>query len=73
MDDHLAVRHGIGQARFKCEHCGQLFVNSTELNSHIEAIHLKNKEYHCDQCNYFGYAQKNLNKHKRVKHPNKKA
>ena len=73
LKKHLAEKHGIGEARFKCDICNRVFSSSGHLKNHREGVHLKNVKYKCNKCNYFAYCEVNLKGHKRTNHSRNKS
>ena len=63
LQDHLALKHGIGEVRFKCEFCGKGFLTGARRQDHIDGVHLKNKQFKCDRCPHVCYTKKALHKH----------
>ena len=68
LKQHLAVDHGIGEPKHKCDICGKQCQNSAELKNHTEAVHLRNVIYSCDQCPHTCFSKTALGKHKLKKH-----
>ena len=67
---HMALDHGIGECRFKCDYCGKGFLDNTSKSRHIEGAHEKTKVYKCDLCPYSGHSKNAMQKHKLRKHKN---
>ena len=65
---HMALDHGIGECRFKCDYCGKGFMDNTLKLRHIEGVHEKNNVYKCDLCPYTGHSKSAMQKHKLRKH-----
>ena len=63
LQDHLALKHGIGEVRFKCDFCGKGFLTGARRQDHIDGTHLKNKQFKCDRCPHVCYTKKALYKH----------
>ena len=72
LANHLAQFHDIGECRFKCDTCGKKCKDASDLKTHVEGIHLRDKKYFCDQCPHFSYNIKALQKHIRKRHSNNK-
>jgi len=51
-----------------CPHCGTQFTHRSSLRSHIKTVHLKEKNYRCDQCDQCYVDRTNLLRHIETKH-----
>ena len=71
LNNHLAVKHDIGEKRYKCDVCYKAFNNNQSLLRHMEGVCLKNVKYNCDQCSHSTFTKSALAKHKRRIHPKK--
>ena len=38
------------EKQFNCTLCGKDFSERSDMNKHVEAVHEKNKPYHCSIC-----------------------
>jgi len=47
----------------KCVHCNKSFKTKNYLNNHIKHIHLKDKIFYCDMCEYSSPKKGNLKRH----------
>lgn len=52
----------------KCTHCGNTFLNKSNLNSHIKLMHTGKGRFPCDKCDKIAITEKQLQKHDQFTH-----
>ena len=60
---HIAVHHK--ERNYKCDLCGEGFINHCYLKKHIKLKH-ENFRYYCDVCEFAGKSLAHLRDHKQV-------
>ncbi|OXA45230.1 Zinc finger imprinted 3 [Folsomia candida] len=68
LQGHIRVAHE-NRRNYPCAFCDKRFSKSANLRSHVEAIHVTNKEriHSCDKCEYRSHSKHNLTRH-RMRH-----
>ena len=71
MTTHKRWNHGgkALQAKYICQKCGYTAQQKVYLKDHINVVHLKEKHYKCDQCNYTSGYYNNMSLHKKIHQP----
>ncbi|TRY66992.1 hypothetical protein TCAL_11766, partial [Tigriopus californicus] len=64
VNEHMNRSH---MKKFKCDICGRGFGDNTSRKSHMR-IHLGEKPYQCDQCEYKSASSGGLTTHKKIMH-----
>lgn len=64
VNEHMNRAH---MKKFKCDICGRGFGDNTSRKSHMR-IHLGEKPYQCDQCEYKSASSGGLTTHKKIMH-----
>ena len=49
--------------KLTCEHCGSSFDKKSQLQLHVNAVHLKLKPFKCEKCQKFFSLNQNLQRH----------
>ena len=66
LPKHVTVKQqGV---RHNCEECGYKAPKLSKLTKHIKAVHLKIKDYACEDCDAEFYSRSNLERHMNSKH-----
>ncbi|XP_052757207.1 gastrula zinc finger protein XlCGF26.1-like isoform X13 [Galleria mellonella] len=60
---HMKDVHGIKFNDFKCNFCSKIFLVSSALKAHERQVHLKNKKFTCDICNYQSHYKESIKRH----------
>lgn len=63
MKKELSEEEKIAMAKHKCCFCDHVSRVKTNLKVHIEAVHLKNKKYLCDECGYTAAQKDAMRRH----------
>ncbi|XP_041968381.1 zinc finger and BTB domain-containing protein 41-like isoform X4 [Aricia agestis] len=64
---HMLIVHNVKLKEFKCSMCIKVFTLSGKLKKHIRTVHLKEKRYACDKCEWKFYSTSELKEHM-IKH-----
>lgn len=51
------------QEKISCDECGILLANNTSMRRHIDRIHRKMRNFHCDKCSYSAFFKHSIEKH----------
>jgi len=68
LERHMASHQGIKD--FSCLECGKQFTRRSTLLNHLLTRHLKEKPYHCEECDMYFTSAANFRTHNRRVHSN---
>ena len=65
---HLAVKHGIGELKHKCDHCELKFFHENDLKIHVNVKHTQDTIYNCKKCSKTFLTKSASQNHFRIAH-----
>ena len=67
MRAHYNYSHNESKPSFPCNHCGKVFNQKSNLDTHVKGVHMGIK-YSCDKCDFEATQKATVVKHVKSKH-----